>query len=38
MLEINKKGDIIIPFDTIGEDNWENKTQLIILSIAEKLE
>jgi len=35
MLEINKKEDIIIPFDKIGEDNWENKTQLIIQSIAE---
>ena len=35
MLEINKKEDIIIPFDKIGEDNWESKTQLIIQSIAE---
>lgn len=34
MLEINKKEDIIIPFDKIGEDNWESKTQLIIQSIA----
>lgn len=35
MLEINKKEDIIIPFDKIGEDNWESKTHLIIQSIAE---
>ncbi|WP_113652166.1 SMI1/KNR4 family protein [Pedobacter namyangjuensis] len=35
MLEINSKEDIIIPFDKIGEDNWESKTQLIIQSIAE---
>jgi hypothetical protein len=35
MLEINRKEDIIIPFDKIGEDNWESKTQLIIQSIAE---
>lgn len=35
MLEINKREDIIIPFDKIGEGNWESKTQLIIQSIAE---
>lgn len=35
MLEISRKEDIIIPFDKIGEDNWESKTQLIIQSIAE---
>ena len=35
MLEINRKEDIIIPFDKIGEDNWASKTQLIIQSIAE---
>jgi hypothetical protein len=35
MLEINRREDIIIPFDKIGEDNWESKTQLIIQSIAE---
>lgn len=35
MLEINRKEDIIIPFNKIGEDNWESKTQLIIQSIAE---
>ena len=35
MLEINRKEDIIIPFDKIGGDNWESKTQLIINSIAE---
>ena len=35
MLEINKRDDIIIPFDKIGEDNWESKTLLIIQSIAE---
>ncbi|WP_281323557.1 SMI1/KNR4 family protein [Flavobacterium aestivum] len=35
MLEINKKEDIIIPFDKIGDANWEIKTELIIHSIAE---
>ena len=35
MLEINRREDIIIPFNKIGEDNWESKTQLIIQSIAE---
>jgi len=35
MIEINKKKDIIIPFDKIGETNWETKTELIIQSIAE---
>lgn len=35
MLEINRKEDIIIPFNKIGKDNWETKTQLIIQSIAE---
>lgn len=35
MLEINRKEDIVIPFDKIGEDNWEIKTQLIIQSIAD---
>ena len=35
MLEINTKKDILIPFNKIGEDNWEIKTQLIIHSIAE---
>ncbi|MDO5652452.1 MAG: SMI1/KNR4 family protein, partial [Moraxella sp.] len=34
MLEINRKEDVIIPFDKIGEDNWESKTKLIIQSIA----
>jgi hypothetical protein len=35
MLEIDKKEDIIIPFDKIGDDNWEVTTGLIIQSIAE---
>ncbi|REC40459.1 MULTISPECIES: SMI1/KNR4 family protein [Chryseobacterium] len=35
MLEINKKEDIIIPFDNIGDNNWELKTKLIIDSLAE---
>ncbi|MCH5716890.1 SMI1/KNR4 family protein [Niabella hibiscisoli] len=35
MLEINKKEDIIIPFNKIGEVDWETKTRLIIESIAE---
>ncbi len=35
MIEINKKEDIIIPFNKIGEENWEVKTKLIIDSFAE---
>jgi hypothetical protein len=35
MLEIDKKEDIIIPFDKIGDDNWEVTTGLIIQSIAD---
>ncbi|MDO5652341.1 MAG: SMI1/KNR4 family protein [Moraxella sp.] len=35
MLKINKKEDVLTPFDKIGEDNWESKTKLIIQSIAE---
>ena len=35
MIEINKKEDIIIPFDKIGDNNWEVKTKLIIESFAE---
>ena len=35
MIEINKKSDIIIPFDKIGEANWEKKTRLILKSFAE---
>ncbi len=35
MLEIDKREDIIIPFDKIGENDWETKTRLIIESIAE---
>lgn len=35
MLEIDKKEDIIIPFDNIGDNNWALKTKLIIDSLAE---
>ena len=35
MIEINKKEDIIIPFDKIGDANWDTKTELIIQSIVE---
>ncbi len=38
MLEINKKSDIIIPFEKIGEDGWEIKTREIIESIAENFD
>jgi len=38
MIEINKKEDIIIPFDKIGADNWEIKTALIISIHRRKLE
>lgn len=35
MIEINKKEDILIPFNTIGEPDWEVKTRIIIESLAE---
>jgi hypothetical protein len=35
MLKINKKEDIVIPFDNIGDDNWEIKTKVIVDAIAE---
>ena len=35
MLNINKKSDIVIPFERIGEDGWESNSQIIIDSIAE---
>lgn len=34
MLEINKKEDILIPFDSIGSDNWQVNTRLILDSLA----
>jgi len=34
MIEINQKEDIIIPFDKIGENGWEEKSKLIIESLA----
>lgn len=34
MLEINKKEDIVIPFNKIGDTDWDVKTELIIKSIA----
>ncbi len=37
MIEINKKEDIIIPFNKIGEENCDFKTKLIIDSFAEIL-
>jgi len=35
MIEINKKEDVVIPFDKIGEAGWSVKTKVIIESIAE---
>jgi len=35
MLEINSKNDIIVPFEKIGEENWDVKARLIIQSIAD---
>lgn len=35
MLEINKKEDIIIPFDKIGDKNWKTKTAQIIEAFAD---
>ena len=35
MIEINKKEDVVIPFDKIGEAGWIVKTKVIIESIAE---
>ena len=35
MIDINKKEDIIIPFEKIGDNDWELKTKIIIESLAE---
>lgn len=35
MIEINKKEDILIPFNNIGDPNWEINTKKIIESIAD---
>ena len=35
MIEIVKKEDIVIPFDKIGDDNWDTKTREVILSFAD---
>jgi len=35
MIEINKKKDIVIPFDKIGDPDWDVKAKIIIDSIAE---
>lgn len=35
MININKKEDIIIPFEKIGTNNWHEKSRLIIESLAE---
>lgn len=35
MIQINKKSDIIIPFNKIGENNWTIHTGKIINSLAE---
>lgn len=35
MIDINKKEDILIPFNKIGDKDWEVNTQEIIESVAE---
>ena len=35
MIEINKKEDILIPFDRIGEQGWDVNVSAILLSISE---
>jgi len=35
MIEISKKEDIVIPFDKIGDENWDIKTGEIIESLAD---
>jgi len=35
MIEINLKSDIIIPFNKIGDNGWDEKSKLIIESLAE---
>lgn len=35
MIEINNKTDIIIPFNKIGEAEWDVKTRLILESLAD---
>ncbi len=35
MIDINLKNDIIIPFDKIGDIGWNEKSKLIIESLAE---
>ena len=36
MLTINKKEDIIIPFNNIGDPQWETNTRLILEAIAKR--
>lgn len=35
MINIGKKLDIVIPFDTIGEEGWDVRTKDILLSFAD---
>ena len=35
MIEIDHKTDIIIPFNNIGEAEWDVKTRLILESLAD---
>jgi len=35
MIDINKKEDIIIPFEKIGDSDWIEKSKIIIESLAE---
>jgi len=38
MIDIKSKSDIIIPFEKIGEENWLDKTKLIIKQLADNWE
>ena len=35
MIDIKLKSEILIPFNKIGDPNWENKTKLIIKELAD---
>lgn len=35
MLTINQKEDILVPFNKIGDENWEENTRIILTAIAE---
>ena len=35
MIDIKSKSEIIVPFEKIGDDNWTEKTRIIISELAE---